>query len=76
MLNITKQTDKAIFVEGIAEEVYLGRTKPFKFWCPKSVVKDGFVAGWFLEKKIFEAIDNGYLSDMGSWMIVDTEVSI
>jgi hypothetical protein len=63
---ILKETEKALQIEGRIYVEYAPKggfvsslvrdlNSKYTFWCPKSVVKNGIIAGWFLSKKVEEA---------------------
>ena len=60
MLNKVKETEKAVAVRGWAN--YEGSKKTFAIdiWIPKSIIKGGEIAMWFINKKS-EEFDNNDL---------------
>lgn len=47
---IWKETEKAIMIRATGETVRMGNIQGFDMWIPKSLVKDGEIPMWFIQK--------------------------
>ena len=58
---IVKETEKAVaFKAWKTFNMARGKTIEWNIWVPKSVIKNGMIANWFLNKLESEAIDFDY----------------
>jgi hypothetical protein len=68
-LDIIRETEKAIYVKGLAVCHHTDQTRGWKFWVPKSLIDDdGDIVGWKV-KQIEEDINDYF--NYGAWLSLE-----